>query len=289
VHFVIAIALVFGIIAVTGVDPLHSRPTTTIEQVEKCVPLTVDAVSCAGSPRAPAYGKLRAGDQVTAVNGQAVSTYEQLAHRLESLPGKTITLSVLRDGHPMSVAMTTIGVKRGGKLEGKIGISPRVVGDAVSFTGAFGKTFTTLGKFVTSTGSAVAGLPHEVAQILSGKPRSNQSAASIVDVARVSGQITSSGASFGDIVASLLLILAELNLFVGLSNMLPLLPFDGGHVAILGFEEARSRVYRAIGRRDPGRVDIMKVLPVTYAVFAVFVGLSLILLYAGITNPIRLQ
>jgi membrane-associated protease RseP (regulator of RpoE activity) len=85
------------------------------------------------------------------------------------------------------------------------------------------------------------------------------------------------------------LILAELNLFVGIFNLLPLLPLDGGHIAILGFEEARSRVYRVLGRRDPGRVDIMKVLPLTYAVVAVFVGLSLILLYAGITNPIRLQ
>ena len=111
----------------------------------------------------------------------------------------------------------------------------------------------------------------------------------MVDVARVSGQITSSGASVGDIVASLLLILAELNLFIGLFNLLPLLPLDGGHVAILGFEEARSRIYRLVGRRDPGRVDIMKVLPVTYAVVAAFIGLSLILLYAGITNPITLQ
>jgi membrane-associated protease RseP (regulator of RpoE activity) len=90
-------------------------------------------------------------------------------------------------------------------------------------------------------------------------------------------------------VASLLLLIAELNLFVGIFNLLPLLPLDGGHVGILAFEEARSRVYRLVGRRDPGRVDIMKVLPLTYAVVAAFVGLSLILLYAGIANPIRLQ
>jgi len=105
----------------------------------------------------------------------------------------------------------------------------------------------------------------------------------------VSGQITSSGAGTGAIVATLLLLLAQVNLAVGLLNMLPLLPFDGGHVAIIGFEQARRRLYRWTGRADPGRVDIMKVLPVTYAVFAVIVGLSLVLLYAGITNPIRIQ
>jgi membrane-associated protease RseP (regulator of RpoE activity) len=142
---------------------------------------------------------------------------------------------------------------------------------------------------VKSTGTAIGGLPHEIAGILEGKPRDNKGAASVVDVARVSGQVASSGGSVTDIIASLALILAELNLFVGIFNLLPLLPLDGGHVAILAFEEARTRAYRLFGRRDPGRVDIMKVLPLTYAVVAVFVGLSLILLYAGITNPIKLQ
>jgi membrane-associated protease RseP (regulator of RpoE activity) len=122
-----------------------------------------------------------------------------------------------------------------------------------------------------------------------GKPRNPQGAASVVDVARVSGQISSSGATTGQIVASLLLIIAELNLFVGIFNLLPLLPLDGGHVGILVFEQVRTRAYRVIGRRDPGRVDIMKILPLTYAVVAAFVGLSLILLYAGIREPIVLQ
>ena len=140
-----------------------------------------------------------------------------------------------------------------------------------------------------STGSAIGGLPREVAGIIQGKPRDANGAASVVDVARVSGQISSSGASTRQIVSSLLLLIAELNLFVGIFNLLPLLPLDGGHVAILGFEETRSRLARLFGRRDPGRVDIMKVLPLTYAVVAVFVALSVILLYAGIANPIRLQ
>jgi membrane-associated protease RseP (regulator of RpoE activity) len=289
-HFVIAILLVFGIIAATHADPLHSNPTTTIDQVEACIPANVNAESCAATdPRAPAYGKLRAGDQVTSINGEQVKTYNQLVQDLRSKPGQQVSVSVLRDGRPLTVTMTPLAVKQGTRTIGKIGIAPRVVGTPVGFGASFGKTFTTLGKFVTSTGSAVAGLPHEVHQILTGKQRGDQSAASVVDVARVSGQISSSGASVGEIVASLLLILAELNLFIGIFNLLPLLPLDGGHVAILAFEEARTRVYKVFGRRDPGRVDIMKVLPLTYAVVAAFVGLSLILLYAGITNPIRLQ
>jgi membrane-associated protease RseP (regulator of RpoE activity) len=82
---------------------------------------------------------------------------------------------------------------------------------------------------------------------------------------------------------------AQLNFFVGVFNLLPLLPLDGGHIAIVGYEQGRKRLYRLFGKRDPGRVDLMKVMPFTYAVVALFIGLSLLLLYAGIVNPIRIQ
>jgi membrane-associated protease RseP (regulator of RpoE activity) len=88
-------------------------------------------------------------------------------------------------------------------------------------------------------------------------------------------------------VAEVVLLIASLNFFIGIFNMLPLLPLDGGHVAILAFEQARSRIARALGRRDPGRVDLNKVMPVTYAVFIALVGMSVILLYADIFRPIN--
>lgn len=287
-HLVIAVLLVFGIIAATGTDPIKGNtPTTTISQVEKCIPSGSASHCAAGDPRAPAYGKLQPGDRIVAVNKTAVSTYDELTHQLQTHPGQLLILTVVRDDRPLNVPLVSASVKQGNKQVGKIGIIPQE--RRIGFAGAFGRTFTTLGSLITDSGKALGSLPHEVGDILTGKPRSAQSAASIVDVARVSGQITSSGAGFGNVVAALLMILAEVNLAVGILNMLPLLPFDGGHVAIIGFEQARSRLYRRIGRHDPGRVDIMKVLPVTYAVFAVIVGLSLVLLYAGITNPIRLQ
>jgi membrane-associated protease RseP (regulator of RpoE activity) len=139
------------------------------------------------------------------------------------------------------------------------------------------------------TGKALGDLPHQVSDILQGKPRSANGAASVVDIARVSGQIAQAKVSFGTRLANLVAIVAQLNFFVGVFNLLPLLPLDGGHVGILVFEQVRSRLYRLFGRRDPGRVDLMKIMPFTYAVVAVFIGLSLLLLYAGIVNPISIQ
>jgi membrane-associated protease RseP (regulator of RpoE activity) len=290
VHFILAIGILFAVIAATGSDPVHVRPSTTIDAVEKCVPRNPNATACAATdPAAPAHGVLRAGDKVVAVNGTAVSTYNQMAAKLRAAPGTVVHVTVLRDGKQLTFGLKTVPVEQDGKLVGKIGISPEIENIPVSVAGAVPKTFTTLGYFAKSTVTALGGLPHEISGIVEGKPRNPEGAASVVDVARVSGQIAEAKASVGARVAQLMLLVAELNFFVGIFNLLPLLPLDGGHIGILAFEKVRGAAYRLFGRRDPGRVDIMKVLPLTYAVVAVFVGLSLILLYAGITDPIKLQ
>jgi membrane-associated protease RseP (regulator of RpoE activity) len=290
VHFVLAIGILFAVIAGTGFDPVHVRPSTQIQVVEKCVPRNPDATACTSTdPAAPAFGVIKAGDRVVAVNGDAVSTYNQMAAKLRARPGTVVRVTVLRHGQRRTFGLKTVPVEQNGHLVGKIGISPRIENIPVSVAGAVPKTFTTLGFFTKSTVSALGSLPSEISGIVQGKPRNPEGAASVVDVARVSGQIAEAHATVGNRIAQLMLLVAELNFFVGIFNLLPLLPLDGGHIGILGFEKARAALYRLIGRRDPGRVDIMKVLPLTYAVVAVFVGLSVILLYAGIFNPIKLQ
>ena len=79
-----------------------------------------------------------------------------------------------------------------------------------------------------------------------------------------------------------------LNVFIGVFNLFPLLPLDGGHVAIIWFEKFRSWVASRRGLPDPGRVDYNKLLPVTYVVLLLFGGLTLLTLTADIVNPIRL-
>ena len=84
--------------------------------------------------------------------------------------------------------------------------------------------------------------------------------------------------------------MAGLNLFVGVFNLLPLLPLDGGHLAVLGFEQARDRVRRVFGYRGAlQRVDLTKLLPLTYLVVLLFVGLTLFIAGADIVNPISLN
>jgi membrane-associated protease RseP (regulator of RpoE activity) len=276
VHFIIAIITVFGILAVTHEDPIRSQ-------------IQIHSIA---SSSAPAAGHLQPGDLLLKIDGRTIASDGSTVTQVVSTSiGKPVSLLIERHGQRLTETLTPRATQVAGKTIGRIGVTEDQIAARVSTAAAFPRTFGVLGEFLKETGSAIKGLPGEVGDILKGsKTRNPNGAASVVDIARVSGQVAStSDATVGARFTTLLLIVAELNLFVGIFNLLPLLPLDGGHIAILGFEQARSRVYRLIGRRDPGRVDIMKVLPVTYAVVALFVGLSLILIYAGITNPIKLQ
>jgi membrane-associated protease RseP (regulator of RpoE activity) len=288
VHFLIAILVLYGVIATTG-DPLHASTTLTVDSTTKCVIADPQRATCTkADPAAPARGKLLPGDRIEAVNGQPVSTYDALRSRLQASADRPLTLTVLRRGTTTAVQLTPVPVSVDGKTVGKVGFYPRVEPAPVGVLDAVPKTFTTLGTFFTSTITALGDLPHQVSTILQGKPRQN-GAASVVDIARVSGQIAQAHVSLADRIANLLLIMAQVNFFVGIFNLLPLLPLDGGHIAIVGYEQGRRRVYRWFGRPDPGRVDLLKIMPVTYAVVALFIGLSLLLIYAGIVNPIKIQ
>jgi membrane-associated protease RseP (regulator of RpoE activity) len=93
-----------------------------------------------------------------------------------------------------------------------------------------------------------------------------------------------------DRIRDFLILVAAINVAIGIFNLLPLLPLDGGHLAVLGFEQARHGLRRLRGYRGPvQRVDFAKLLPATYATVVVLLGFSLLILSADIVNPIRLN
>jgi membrane-associated protease RseP (regulator of RpoE activity) len=288
IHLVIAVFVLYGVIATTG-DPLHATTTLTVDSTFPCVIADPVRTTCRDSdPVAPARGKLFPGDQILAFDGQRLTDYDVLRQRLLASPDQAVTLTVRRDGEVVQVPLTPVAITIDHQTVGRIGLAPRVEPVQVGVLAAVPKTFTTIGTFFTSTISALGDLPHQVSVILKGEPRQN-GAASVVDIARISGQIAQAHVSLADRIANLLLIVAQVNFFVGIFNMLPLLPLDGGHIAVVGYEEGRRRLYKRFGRPDPGHVDLLKIMPVTYAVVALFIGLSVLLIYAGIANPIKIQ
>ena len=116
---------------------------------------------------------------------------------------------------------------------------------------------------------------------VTGGSRDPNTPVSVVGASRLGGE-----AFQAKQVAVYLGFFAALNVFIGVFNLLPLLPLDGGHIAVLLFEQARSRLARLFRRQDPGRVDIAKLMPLTYVVILVFGALSVLAIVADIVNPI---
>jgi membrane-associated protease RseP (regulator of RpoE activity) len=152
-----------------------------------------------------------------------------------------------------------------------------------------GGTVAFSGEMLRGTFVAIKNFPSKVAPLLDairGEPRDPEGPISVVGASRAGGDALGYGGSEG--WSAFLLILASLNIFIGIFNLFPLLPLDGGHIAVAWYEAARSRFARARGKADPGRVDYAKLMPLTYAVVLLMVGVSALAITADVVNPIRI-
>ena len=70
--------------------------------------------------------------------------------------------------------------------------------------------------------------------------------------------------------------LAQLNFILGAINLVPLLPFDGGHIAIAVFEKFRNMIRSARGKVAAAPVNYLKLMPATYVVLVLVVGYMLL-------------
>ncbi len=114
----------------------------------------------------------------------------------------------------------------------------------------------------------------------------------VQDGARVAADVSAGkldnivGESWGDKAWFLVMLIASLNFMLFVFNLIPLLPLDGGHVAGALWEGLRRQIARWRHRPDPGPVDIAKALPVAYGVASLLIGMSVLLIYADIVNPV---
>jgi len=113
---------------------------------------------------------------------------------------------------------------------------------------------------------------------------------SVVGAGRVAGEVAAQHeVSVADRFFSLILLLAGLNLFLGLINLVPLPPFDGGGIAATLYETVRRWIARLLHRPDPGGFDSARLLPVTYVMAGVILVVSIVLIFADIVAPISIS
>jgi membrane-associated protease RseP (regulator of RpoE activity) len=81
--------------------------------------------------------------------------------------------------------------------------------------------------------------------------------------------------------------LAQLNFVLGAVNLVPLLPFDGGHIAVAFFEKIRNLIRRSRGLVAAAPVNYLKLMPATYVILVFVVGYMALTVTADFVNPIR--
>ncbi|GIG27984.1 M50 family metallopeptidase [Cellulomonas marina] len=279
--------------------------STTVATVSSCV-LPADAAADAActddDPVAPAAAAgVRPGDTVVAYDGQDVTSWDQLSGLIQASGGEAdVPLVVERDGRRVTLAVTPVVAERtlvadDGSTRtaqvGYLGVGPTQVTERVGVGAVPGL----VGERTWGTVSVVATLPASVVDLVrvtvTGEERDATSVVGPVGIGRFAGEIASAdgaGVDDGLKVASLLDLMASLNIALFVFNLVPLPPLDGGHVAAALWEGARRQVARVRGLPRPRPFDTARLVPLAYSVFVVLGGVGLLLAWADLVNPVRL-
>lgn len=295
-HFVLGILIIYVMAVSTGLPNLDRPPTpAVVGQVSECISAAANGTCTPGDPAPAREAGLQPGDRVLAVAGTPVANFEELVAATQPRSGPTEFL-VDRDDRRLAITVDVARVPasalggQGSAPVGAIGVQAQVVDAPATLQygplDAVGQTFSFTGLMFSNTWEGLKRFPDRVpavAKAIVGEERPEDSPISVVGASRLGGEAADRG-----IWVFFLFLLAALNFFVGVFNLLPLLPLDGGHIAVTLYEKLRDGLRRIRGRPAGGPVDYTRLLPVTYAVMVVFIGVAALTITADIVNPIRL-
>jgi len=286
-HFVLALVLLFALAA--GIGLAGASASAAVGAVDSCVPASLTAACQASDPASPAkQAGIRAGDKIVAVAGVPVRNWAQMGKVLRRQPaGTPVAVTVQRGGKQLTVhpSLAVIHGRRGSYL----GVSPVVVFRRTGPVGGVSYAGGKFGQVLAGSAGLVASLPKAIPDLFAKNrgSRPNQPV-SMIGAADITGQVVAAPIGWPARAAVVLLIVATINIFIGVFNLLPLLPLDGGHLAIVIYERCRAGLARLRGKPDPGPVDFRRFVPVSVGVFALLVGYGLLVIMADIVNPVHI-
>ena len=265
-HFIIGLVIIAFVMGIVGSPTDH--PTTTISSIQGAFD---------GHPSPAQDAGLRPGDMLAAVNGHRITQWQQAVDILHRFGGKRVQITVNRKGTLITTSTVLADHNpQTGKKVGFLGIGPTFLQKHYGPLQSITKAGHDVGAGMLGSLEAIGHLfePSTLGRIFSQaagrQPRTAEDPTTVVGLTSQAGGLL----GHGDIGAFFLLI-AYFNIFIGVANLLPLPPLDGGHLAVLAYEKIRGR-----------EVDMRRLVPITVTVISVFGSLFLLLLYLDIVRPL---
>jgi membrane-associated protease RseP (regulator of RpoE activity) len=283
-HFILAILLMVVVLGISGKNYRDASLTTTIADVGIPRDESPTGDDQADAPGPAALAGVREGDRLVAIDGEPVDEWGDVRRELRDRGGETVPFTVERDGERLDLDVALARENPYTREQtGFAGISPTIhvphvspveaVFAAPRETAEVGvDSVKALGKIFSPSGIA------NYIDVLGGDENADENARPVspVGFVRLGAQAVQS--SWIDVFG----LLIAINVFVGIFNLVPLLPFDGGHIAVATYEFIASRL-----RRRPVHADVTKLLPITAAVVAVLALLFASSLFLDIANPVN--
>ncbi|WP_295789304.1 RIP metalloprotease [uncultured Microbacterium sp.] len=301
----LVLAVVLFAIALSGIG--LQTATTTVASVSQCViPASQQRDACTtDDPIAPAAAAgIQPGDRLVSIDGTAVQTFADAAAIIQRSPGQQLSVVIDRDGTQQTVQFTPQSTDRAvtddrGRAVTDASGAPEY--ETVGFAGLRAQealvpqpittSFEATGQYIGTVAQIMSQLPVRIydaaADTLSGQPRDANSPMSVVGAGRMAGEIAAVDAPILARVQSIIALLAGLNVALFVFNLIPLLPLDGGHVVVAlwdGIKRWFARMRGTVARP----VDATKLVPVTFVVVVLLVGMGGVLFLADIFNPVQL-
>ncbi|MFG6196115.1 M50 family metallopeptidase [Nonomuraea sp. JJY05] len=292
------LAFVFFSILLVGIGLPTWAPVVSPETDTCVIPISEHRTTCkpTDKPTPAAQAGMKAGDRMVSFDGQKIGSWEDATRLIRSHGPGPVSLGIVRDGKPMTLNVTLIAQDRPNlqdpkkidKNVGFLGVLPTEVMQQQSV----GQVLGYMGELMGRVAGSIVNLPQKMVGVwqaaFSGEARDPEGPVGVVGAGRMGGEILASDLSNEKKIAIFVNLLAGFNLAIGMFNLIPLLPLDGGHIAG-GLWEGIKRAYAKIMRRpEPAYVDIAKVLPLTYAIALVMMIMAGLLVYADLVNPLTL-
>jgi membrane-associated protease RseP (regulator of RpoE activity) len=297
-NFIIGLVLIYGIAVVWGLPNLH-QPTTAMVGETGCVQaqVTKDKLGTCTGPGPAAQAGMKNGDNVLKVGDTPVANFDQMVTAVRKASGPTPFVVERTENGTTTKFVTIVDVEKtqrwvkdsdkSASTIGAIGVSAAYFGPTqYNPLSAVPATFAFTGDLGVQLGKSLASIPTKIPALLhsiGGGERDPNTPISVVGASIIGGDTVDHG-----VWVAFWFFLAQLNFVLGAINLVPLLPFDGGHIAIAVFEKIRNLFRSARGMVAAAPVNYLKLMPATYVILIVVGGYMLLTVTADLVNPIRL-